>query len=64
MVRVGVGRHGNLEYNVEALAGIMVVGDAAISDAAGLDFDVVLVSSTLYLEKGCDDTSGGVDMSR
>ncbi len=59
MVGVGVGGHGNLEYIVEVLAGIVVIGDAAIFDAAGLDFDVVLMSSTLFFEKGCDDAGGG-----
>ncbi len=59
MVGVGIGRHGNLEYIVEALAGIMVVGDATIFDVAGPDFDVVLMSSTLFFEKRCDDARGG-----
>ena len=59
MVGVGVGGHGNLEYVVEALAGIMVVGDADIFDVAGPDFDVVLMSSTLFVKKGCDDAGGG-----
>jgi hypothetical protein len=44
---------------VEALAGIMVVGDADIFDVAGPDFDVVLMSSTLFVKKGCDDAGGG-----
>ncbi len=61
LARVGVGGHSNLEYNVEMLAGIVVVGGAAIIEVAGLDFDVILVSSTLFFEKGCDDAGGGVD---
>ncbi len=51
MVRVGIGRHGNLEYNVEVLACIMAIDDVAIIEAAGLDFDGVLVSSRLFFKK-------------
>ncbi len=56
--------NGNLEYNVEVLAGIVLVGDAAIFEAVGLDFDVILMSSMLFFEKGCDDARGGVDTGR
>ncbi len=63
---VGIGRHGNLEHNMEALAGIVAVGYAAMMRprVVGLDFDVVLMSSTLFFEKGCDDAGGGVDTGR
>jgi hypothetical protein len=50
---VGIGK---LEDDVLAFQGIMVAVHSAIGGTAGLELEVVVASSTLFFEEGCDDS--------
>ena len=62
LVRVCGDGHGELDDDVLAFVGIVVVMDSAIGGAAGLELDVVSASSVFLFEEGTDDAGERLEM--
>ena len=58
MVRVCHGGHGDLDDEVLAFEGIVVVVDSAIGGVARLELEIVGASNLLFFEEGSDDAGG------
>ncbi len=56
MVGVCSGRHGELEDDVIVFQGIVVVVSSTLSSMAILELEVVVASSALFTEEGCDNS--------
>ncbi len=54
LVKVCSGGHGKLEDDVLAFQGVVVVVNSAIGGTARLELEVIVASSALFFEKGCD----------
>ena len=62
MVRVCRGGHGNLDDDVLAVVGVVIVIDSAIGGAACLELNVFGASGTLLFEEGGDEAGGQLDV--
>ncbi len=58
LVRVCCGGHGNLDNNMLAFVGIVVVIDSAVGGAACLELNVFGAGGALLFEEGGDDDGG------
>ncbi len=56
MVGVCSGGHGELEDDLLAFQGIVVVFHSAVGGKARLELEVVVAGSALFFEEGCDDS--------
>ena len=62
MVRVCRGGHGNLDDDVLAFVGVMIVIDSAVGGAGCLELNVFGASGALLFEEGGDDAGGRLDV--
>ena len=58
LVRVRRGGHGNLDNDVIAFVGVVVIIYSAVGGAARLEMDVFGVGGALFFEEGGDDAGG------
>ncbi len=56
MVRVCCGGHGELEDDVLAFQGVMVVAHSAVGGTARLELEVIIAGSALFFKEGCDNS--------
>ncbi len=62
LVRVCRGGHGNLDDDVLAFVGVVIVIDSAVGGAACLELNVFGASGTLLFEESGDDVGGRLDV--
>ena len=62
LVRVCRGGHGNLDNDVFAFVGIVIVIDSAVGGVACLELNVFSAGGALLFEEGGDDTGGRLDV--
>ena len=58
LIRVRRGGHGNLDNDVLAFVGVVVIIDSAVCGAAGLELNVFGAGGALFFEEGGDDAGG------
>ena len=62
LVRVRCGGHSNLDDDVLAFVGIVIVVDSAVCGASCLELNVFGASGALLFEEGGDDAGGQLDV--
>ena len=62
LVGVRRGGHGNLDDDVLAFVGVMIVVDSAVGGAACLELNIFVSSGTLLFEEGGNHASGRLDV--